>query len=249
MMVTGKTFNEVAKKIDRFVGNIEQGKIMTTDYEKNAERLQQISAELLPVDDNVRTYLKGRGLPVCGGLRMHPGLPYYDDGKFLRTIPAMIARVSAPDGSLITYHATFLENGAKANVAQVKKFFPPAQPLSGGAVRLTKDYRHIGITEGVESALACMRRFELPVWAAGNTSQMKSFVPPAGIESVIVFADNDANYAGQVAAYTLANKLMIQHGLVADVVVPGRVGDFADEHNNGALLDNVVIVKREEAQS
>ena len=232
MMATGRQFSDVAAEVDNIVGNIQQGKIMTTDYDKNLSRLKKISNELKPIDSNVKSYLKSRGLSPCKNLRLHPSMAYYDeDRKLSGNFPAMVARVSAQDGSLITYHITYLQDGKKAPVDQVKKFMPAAQPLSGGAIRLTGEYEHIGVTEGIESALACMKRFDLPVWAVGSSSLLKGFSPPESIKSIIVFSDHDTNYAGQAAAYSLANKLVVQNKIDADVVTPKFPGDFADEVN------------------
>ena len=229
---TGQDFSVIAAEVDKIVGNIQQGKIVTTDYDKNLARLKKISNELKPIDDNIRAYLKSRGLSPCKNIRLHPSLAYFDeDRNLVGNFPAMVARVSAQDGSLITYHVTYLQDGKKAPVDQVKKFMPSAQPLSGGAIRLTGEYEHIGVTEGIESALACMKRFDLPVWAIGSSALIKGFNPPESIKSVIVFSDHDTNYAGQAASYALANRLVVQNKIDADVVIPKFPGDFADKVN------------------
>jgi len=55
---------------------------------------------------------------------------------------------------------------------------------------------------------------------------MVAFEPPEGIRIITVFGDNDNNFAGQKAAYTLANKLFIR-GLVVQVMFTEH-GDFND---------------------
>jgi len=57
----------------------------------------------------------------------------------------------------------------------------------------------LGIAEGVETALACYKLFGLHI-----------------------FADNDASYAGQTAAFTLAQRL-IAKDLPAEVHIPDTV--------------------------
>jgi putative DNA primase/helicase len=42
---------------------------------------------------------------------------------------------------------------------------------------------------------------------------------------IYIFSDNDANFAGQKAAYTLAHRLILED-FVAIVEVPDRIGDF-----------------------
>ena len=232
MKITGLSFGEVAKEIDDIVGNIKQEKIKMPDTDKAAALLKRISGVLTPIDDNTKAYLKYRGVPACSGMRSHPGLTYYEDGKPAGKYPAMVTRFLTSNGTLSTYHVTYLQDGKKAPVSSPKKIMPVCQPMAGGCINLTPVAEHIGITEGVESALACMARFELPVWASSNTAMLEAFDPPPEIKSLIIFADYDKNYAGQKSAYILANRLALQ-GLSVDVVTPPHIGDFCDEINRG----------------
>ncbi len=85
----------------------------------------------------------------------------------------------------------------------------------------------IGISEGIETAIAAHELFKLPVWAAVSTSGMESFAPPLGVVKVIVLADHDRNYAGHKAAYTLAHRLAVA-GIGVEVKVPPAPGDWND---------------------
>ena len=50
---------------------------------------------------------------------------------------------------------------------------------------------------------------------------MESFVAPAGVRRLTIFADHDTNFAGQLAAYTLAHRLhRLDLGLAVEVNVP-----------------------------
>jgi putative DNA primase/helicase len=61
---------------------------------------------------------------------------------------------------------------------------------------------------------------------------MKTWEPPAGVKSVVVFGDNDANFTGQDAAYTLAHRLALLK-LAVEVMIPTAVGtDWADLHTS-----------------
>ena len=65
-----------------------------------------------------------------------------------------------------------------------------------------------------------------------NTNGMKAFEPPKEIEEVRIFADNDRNYAGHQAAYSLANKLSLS-GVKAEVFVPESPGqDWLNVYNS-----------------
>ncbi len=89
----------------------------------------------------------------------------------------------------------------------------------------------MGVAEGVETAIAASMLFDIPVWAALNTSLLKAFEPPELCEELVIFADNDENFAGHAAAYALAHA---QSGRVLiDVCMPGAPGeDWCDVLNN-----------------
>ena len=82
--------------------------------------------------------------------------------------------------------------------------------------------------QGIETALAASELFEVPTWSCISTSGIESFEPPQGVEHVIVFADHDANYAGQKAAYAAAHRLALK-GIEVEVCIPPTVGDWLDE--------------------
>ena len=55
----------------------------------------------------------------------------------------------------------------------------------------------------------------------------RMFEPPAGVGHVIIFADNDENFAGQAAAYRAAHRLALR-GIEVEVVTPPAAGDWLD---------------------
>jgi len=72
-----------------------------------------------------------------------------------------------------------------------------------------------------------MKLYNMPCWAAATAGLLEKFNPPAEVKDLHIFADNDANYTGQAAAYSLAKRLSNDIGV--RVHVPERVGtDFAD---------------------
>lgn len=177
-------------------------------------------------------YLAGRGLTTAPDtLRYHPALPYTVEGEVVSRHPAMLAQVLGKDGSVQGLHRTYL-----ADVRTRKKLTTPVTSYTGAAIQLMAAGDTLAVAEGIETALAVheiarRRDWSLPVWALGNTSLMKAWVPPEGVARVIVCADHDENYAGHAAAYALAHRLVTRHGLHCEVRMPPRPGDWLDVWN------------------
>lgn len=235
--VYGWSFAEAAKRIDQIIGTVQPGPIAPVRAEEDKVRvLTQTwqASRAVSKGDPVWLYLNRRlGLDMIpGDLRFHPALRYTDtDGRDLGRFPAMLAMLRYPDGKGASLHRTYLTDaGEKAPVPQSKKIMS-GKPLNTSAVRLGPVGRTLGIAEGIETALAASRRFQMPVWAATNAGLLESWVPPTGVERVLIAGDNDAgaSWAGQAAAFNLAKRLA-RDGFEVDVQIPGSAGkDWADE--------------------
>jgi putative DNA primase/helicase len=225
MEVKGWDFKAAAAEVDRIVGNVTETETKTQKQDP-AIRINKVAASLKPLSDAVRAYLANRNLKGCKGIQSAP-VDYYEDGKRLETYECMVCPVTNPSGDVISFHITYLKDGKKAPVKNPKKMLSPLENLSGAAIRLTGIYPTIGIAEGIETALAVMEIYKMPCWAAANATMMQAFVPPEGVTGVIIYADNDANFTGQKAAYTLANRLALA-GYTVGVFAPIEIGDFAD---------------------
>jgi len=233
MKVLGVEYKAAMETIAQVVGTVEPS---TYQAEKpvSPELLRKIFKESLPVEkgDSVYLYLKNRGLSSMPKmLRYSPKCYEPETHKDQR---AMLALFSLADGTAVTMHRTFLtDDGRKLGIEHPKKALPTLKPMAGGAVRLYELGPVLGVAEGIETAIALHEAMGLPVWAVLGTSLLAAWEPPKGVEAVIIYSDNDANYAGQKAAFSLANRLALQEYKVS-VEIPDLPGDdFLDEINRG----------------
>jgi len=205
------------------------------------------------------TYLKSRGLdpPPSDDLRFCANVTDWKAGVGR---PAMIAIPRLANGEPAGgVHRTFLayDGLAKAPMDQPKKMLGS---MENGAIRLApmgEDGR-LGIAEGIETALAAMRLYGLPVWAAtaapflggrDRSGAWIGFVPPAGIRALYIFADAGA------AGLKVANAVLEQakeNGLPAAIIEPVGDDDFNADLVAGAAprqLPDLHIISCEKLDS
>ena len=108
---------------------------------------------------------------------------------------AMLALVTDRNGKAVGVHRTYLSGqGDKAPVPSPKKLAVIRSGATvGGAVRLKSPIETLGISEGIETALAVHISTGIPMWAAISAGGMRSLIIPHYVSSLIIFADNDAN--------------------------------------------------------
>jgi putative DNA primase/helicase len=170
-----------------------------------------------PDAEPVRLYLQSRGLdsfiPDWPSIRFHPNMQYRnEDGKLIGHFPAMLALVENGNEA-ITIHRTFLtEDGRKASVESPKKMMPvPSNKLVvGSAIRLGNPGRVLGVTEGIETALAVFEATGMVTWSLISATMMSLFLIPSGVEKLIIWSDLDRSFAGSFAAQKLAERAKSQ---------------------------------------
>jgi putative DNA primase/helicase len=233
--VLGLSFSQAATQVDQVVGSVpilSRAAPRSTESKILALRTVWSNSKVVSRGDPVWNYLNRRlGIEkVPTDLRFHPGLQYFDEVGQLGVFPAMVAMLRYPDGSAASIHRTYLtESGDKAAVPNVKKIMS-GKPLNTASVRLSNVCGCLGISEGIETAIAASERFGIPVWAATNSTLLEAWLPPRGVERVIIAGDNDAgaSWAGQAAAYNLAKRLA-RDGISVQVEIPSAPqSDFAD---------------------
>jgi putative DNA primase/helicase len=227
--LNGWSFAEAAREVERVLGISKQDapRHEFTDEQKRAA-LKRVYSESVAVTtgDAVWTYLNRRTgiVNVPNSIRLHPKL-HYEKGL---SFEAMLALVTMPDGKHSTMHRTWLDGkGGKAPVDEPKKVM--AGTIKTGAIRLAPMAECLGLAEGIETALRASVLFGMPVWAAISAGGMRDWEAPEGLRHLIVFGDNDENFTGQTAAYSLANRLSLK-GIKTEVRIPSKTGtDWADE--------------------
>lgn len=233
MEYTGKEYRDVASLIDAMIGNLtaETPKPILTE-EKRRDILRDTYAATQPIEpgDLAHRYLETRGVEELiypKALRFAPKMRDGDGG--IR--PAMVAMVGVyGEKKFASMHRTFLkpDGSGKAEMAAPRKLM--AGELPEGACVMLSEYNGgpLGIAEGIETAMSASALYSLPVWAAINSTLMTKWQAPEGCEEVAIFADNDAKFGGQSAAYQLAHRLACK-GIAVTVHVPEMAGtDFND---------------------
>lgn len=234
MDVNAWDFKEAAQKIEAIIGSCprEEAKAAPRSAADQREANNKLWNGALPVSltDPVGTYLNRRigmtEFPRC--LRYHSNVRYFLEGDNRKLFfAAMLAKVSGPDGLPVNIHRTFLtRDGEKPSDIEENKMFMPGLVPKGSAVRLMPYTGSLlGIAEGVENAFSAYLLRGVPCWAALTWSRLSEWFPPDDVDEVIVFADNDQNYTGQKAAYTLANRLVVKSKIRVRVDVPIAADD------------------------
>jgi len=110
-----------------------------------------------------------------------------------------------------------------------------AGEIWGSAMMLGRRGPRLAVCEGLETAIGIlMNDPEVPVWALSGASFLAGFGPIEDVAELLIYADNDANKAGQRAARACRD-LWHEEGRMVTIVTPRRSGDdFADVYRRPA---------------
>lgn len=232
MNYRGCDFHEAAKFVEAFLGDLPVEAITRPKRDASAEEAAEreaTKAKLQKTWDIAKVVKKGDPVwkylsltrklsldKVPAVLRFHSRFPYYEgegkEQKYVGHFPMMLAKVQGPDGKPVGLHRTYLtQDGAKAPVGKIKKLMK-SLGCTGGAIRLFPCSTMLAVAEGIETALAVHEITGQPCWATISSTIMESFVPPPGVTTVTIYADNDepdakGRRAGQDAAAKLTERL------------------------------------------
>ena len=232
------TFRETLVKIQSIVGGCVKMEIeeKKEDIEQNRKNLNSLWLKSVPLTGGCdgSKYFHGRKLSLQPDNVQYCGSCYEPETKTKR--PALIAKIVNANNKPISISRIYLK---KDDLESGKKIMPKTESLVGSAVRLFSpeskmfDSNILGIAEGIETAMSCTQMYEIATWACLSSTLMENWEPPEKYKKIVIYGDNDANFAGQKSAYTLAKKLFAK-GLVVNVVFPILQGtDFNDELMNG----------------
>jgi len=179
-------------------------------------------------------YLESRGLsdPVSPDLLFHADLPDFDSR---RGWPGLIAILRLPNGERAPgIHRTFLMEDGSAKAPPGKKMLGS---VKDAVVRLfpIPEGGHIGIAEGIETALAAHKLFGTMVWAALSADGLARFQWPGDVRRVTIYAD--AGDAGRQAAASLSDRLNCAD-IPNAIVWPLHGDDFNDDLMRGARAED-----------
>lgn len=161
--------------------------------------------EAVPIDGTLAAvYLLDRGLGLAHevldghALRFLGACPFrLQDGTTVRLPSMLTGMVDIRTNELCGVHRTALKPDGRGK-AEVPGLGNPKKMLgraAGACVKLSADENvSIGlhVTEGIETALACMAMGFRPMWAALSAGGIAKFPVLAGIEALTVFTDHDA---------------------------------------------------------
>jgi putative DNA primase/helicase len=154
-----------------------------------------------------------------------PGHPLH--GQLLGCIIGIMTDpvTALPTGAI---SRTYLHDGKKVGKAK-------SLGEGDGVVRISPDdevTQGVHLAEGLESALSAAVLGFRPIWSTGSMSILAKFPVLSGIEALTVFADNDANGAGERAADEVALR-WLQAGRKARVIAWDGIGDINDALKRG----------------
>lgn len=216
-------FKKAASEVDRVVGNIEAEKVAEKAGPDPVVRLRKIWDASTEAGAAVTSYLDKRNIRIVSKRIRQARVMYYDKGVPTREYDCMIAQVVDVAGRPASIHVTYLDGGSKADVQTQRKLLPPVRDWDGGAIRLWPATDTLGVAEGIETAHSAADMDAIPVWAVVSAGNMEKFVWPSNVKHLVIYADNDASFTGQKAAYTLAFRAK-RAGLIVTVKIPPEPG-------------------------
>ena len=199
-----------------------------SDFYDRTEAARRLWQRCRAIDGtHAEAYLRARAIHRCRfpALRFHPALLHRDEGG-VRRLPALVAAVTAADGTIAGVHRTWLDpaRSAKAPVARPRKALGRVHGLAVRFGDPAPDTLLVG--EGIETVLSLVTAMPDTVAAAAlSAGSLGVFAPPPGVKRLVIARDNDIE--GERAAERLARRCA-RVDVAALIVVP-EGNDFNDD--------------------
>lgn len=180
--------------------------VATRKHEALSDYGRELWNACKPLSGAAVAYLEGRRCripPADGGLRYLPSLKHPSG----YTGPALVSLITdAVTRQPLSLHRTWIQaDGRKADV-DPPRLLLGGHRKQGGVIRLWPDEAvttSLGIAEGIETALS-LAWAHAPVWACIDAGNLATLPHLAGIECLVIGADNDP--AGTAAAKECAQR-------------------------------------------
>jgi hypothetical protein len=142
------------------------------------------------------------------------------------TRPALLLAIRNTLGDITGLEVTYLRAGGhRADELRLARKHIGRVP-AGCAVRVDPTASAILVAEGFFTALSASERFDLPAWALLSTRNMRAWMAPEGVRSVLIAGDNGED--GRRSAGALAARLQGQ-GVETQLAFPEAPhGDWND---------------------
>jgi hypothetical protein len=156
-------------------------------------------------------------LPGTTALRFGPQTPVSAYRAGGSTRPALLAGIQAADGSYTAVEVTYLApNGRRTQNLRLSRKTIGVVP-AGCAVRLDPAAEDMLVGEGVFTTRSAGEWFGLPGWALMSTRNLRAWLPPAGVRSLLIAADRGRD--GEASAERLRGRV-VATGVAAVVALP-----------------------------
>jgi len=237
MMKFNWTFPEAIIEVRNLLGicAVEKKIPQESVVSPQALRLMFTNSKPMHHGDIASWYLQNRGITVFPPSLRSTTKCYLPEDKQYHN--AMLGIFTGADNVAKTIHRTYLdEHGSKlSTIPDPKRIMPTLGKMAGGAIRLFEPSGEIlGVAEGIETAIAAHIIHGNPVWSTVSSALLSAFEPPPWVKLLVVYGDNDTNYAGQKAAYSLAHKMVTgPRKMNVLVMIPNTPGhDWLDVLND-----------------
>ncbi len=143
-----------------------------------------------------------------------------------RRRPALMTAIRDARGDFTAVEVTYLtQSGRRAeDLRFARKTVGPVPPST--AVRIDPPAPEMLVAEGFFTTLSATERFSLPGWALLSRRNLETWIPPAGVRSVLIAGDR-GRY-GEASAQVLAERLRHRGIRVRVELPPAPFGDFND---------------------